>query len=391
MLHFPETMDQLPPLVLDEIFELAIRDNEAEGDHGGAVLRWNSNELAFGLLRVCKSWLDTAIEVLYRSIVVLDDESARLFLDAVAAKSELATKVRYLVIGLSGEMMEELKERRSSENIVFVLDVCAQLRHLQIRPLHDSVRKILLAAVVTKPLLTLICAPRIASPSAREWFRSDDVALALPSLTRLELDFWGAAILDLPAPSIPSCPSLRHIQLHFSYPSNLVFAIIEGSPNLVTADLYFERLAPQDRSARAFESSVGTLKHLRFISNPTSDELDNFDESTKAFLDHLFPKFQALETLSVSATDISIALFRSVPPTLRHLTIQSYNHRAIFSKDRADELLETLRDGNLDIRLETFKLYDLAEAWEELIPELREAFVARGIEFSFEADTAVDE
>lgn len=385
-------MSLLPPLVLDEIFELAIHDDGEEGEHGGSLLRWNSNELAFGLLLVCKGWLETGMEVLYRSVAILDAESARSFLNAIAAKPELASRVVYLVIGLSGSMMEEVEERRSSENVVAALDACTHLRHLQIRPLHDSVRLALLAALVTKPLLTLVCAPRLATPSAREWFQSDDIALALSSLTRLELDFWGTANLTHPYPAIPHCPSLQHVRLHFSYPSDLVFAIVEGCTNLVTADLYFERLAPQDRAAQAFRASVATLKHLRFVSNPTSDELDAFDESTKPFLDALFPQFGALETLTVSATDVSIALFRSLPPTLHSLLIQSYNHRATFAVEYLDELLETLRDGKLDIKLRRFSLYDLAVAWGEgPISLLREACEARQVAFSFQPDAAVEE
>lgn len=384
-------MSFLPPLVLDEIFELVIHESGEEGEHGGSLLRWHSNELAFGLLFVCKGWFDTALETLYRSVAILGGNSARGFLQAMAAKPELASKVVYLVIGLSGDMMDELEEQRSSESVTAVLAACIRLRHLQIRPLHDSVRTALIASLITKPLLTLICAPRLATPSAREWFQSDDISLALPSLVRLELDFWGTATLSLPYPDIPPCPSLRHVHLHFSYPSDLVFAIVKGCTNLVSADLYFERLVPQERATKAFGSSVATLKHLRFVANPTSDELDAFDESTTPFLDALFPQFEALETLTVSATDVSIALFRSLPPTLHSLEIQSYNHHATFSVRYLDDLLEALRDKKLEIKLRHFKLYDLAEAWgEESISLLREACEARQVAFSFEPDLEVE-
>lgn len=47
-------------------------------------------------------------------------------------------------------------------------------------------------------------------------------------------------------------------------------------------------------------------------------------------MDRVLPRCTALERLFVSASEISINVFIIVPPCLKHLRIQAYNHLATF-------------------------------------------------------------
>lgn len=58
--------------------------------------------------------------------------------------------------------------------------------------------------------------------------------------------------------------------------------------------------------------------------------------------DRVLPYFTRLEKFSVSASEVSIDLFRLLPPCVRHVRIQAFNHLASFYY--SGRLIECLED-----------------------------------------------
>ena len=161
-------------------------------------------------------------QVLHRSIAILGRPAADRFLQTARERPDLVDKVRSLVIGL-GEEEEgtqlEMGQAADSLVLVGVIDACPKVEHLQVRPLHHSARDTLLPSILSKPLLSLVCAPRLVKPNVgwtSELYRAIDIQLALPTLKRLELDFWASpAPLPDPLPILPPLP-IVDLRLHRS-------------------------------------------------------------------------------------------------------------------------------------------------------------------------------
>lgn len=383
----------LPYHILLDCFTYAADQNELEQARGGRLVGWDSNESVRFLSLICKNWVDAAQCVLYKSIAIIGAESARRFLRTCSERPDLAERVKALVIGL-GDVQEstqlEMGQARDSLPLVKVIEACPTLAHLQVRPLHESARTSLMAAITSKPLLSLVCAPRLVKPNVgwtRELYKSTDIELALPTLLRLELDFWASPVtLPIPLPVIPPL-SLVELRLHCDLPHELLFLLLTAAGStLEVADLYFEKLLSLEETTAALATSVHTMKKLRYISNPTLDELNNFNVNVTPIFDRLLPHYQQLERLSVSATEVSTNLFRLLPPCLRDLEVQSFNHHGTFVYSNV--LLLALRDQSFNFTLETFTVHDAAEVWEEESVELvRAACRSRGITFFFKPDS----
>lgn len=332
-------------------------------------------------------------QVLHRSIAILGRPAADRFLRTARERPDLVDKVRSLVIGL-GEEEEgtqlEMGQAADSLVLVAVIDACPKVEHLQVRPLHHSARDTLLPSILSKPLLSLVCAPRLVKPNVgwtSELYRAIDIQLALPTLKRLELDFWASpAPLPDPLPVLPLLP-IVDLRLHCDIPDELLYLILAAAgPTLQVVDLYFERILSLNETTAALFRSTKTMRKFRYISNPTLDELSNFNAHVTPIFDRLLPHYEQLERLFVSATEISTNLFRLLPPCLRDLEVQSFNHHGTFVFSRV--VLLALQDASLDFRLETFTVHDAAEVWEEdSIAAMRVACRARGISFFFKPDS----
>lgn len=126
------------------------------------------------------------------------------------------------------------------------------------------------------------------------------------------------------------------------------------------------------------------MKRMEFICNPTNDQIDHFDSTKTPIFDYLLPHYSRLTHLFVSSTEVSYNLFRFLPRTLVELEIQAFNHVGTFVFSPV--ILEALSSPAVRLEsLRSFKLHDLAEAWEdEHIDAIERACYSRGIDFSFE-------
>ena len=138
---------------------------------GGALHGWTSSIAVAPCIHVCRQWRLAGEQTMYRSCVIVSS-SATAFLRTFAERPELAVNVKSLVIGLSyaqtypnpalpSDDCSGASQAVSSAILVKVVAACPQLMHLQIRPLHASCRSDLLPAVLSKPLVSLICCPHL--------------------------------------------------------------------------------------------------------------------------------------------------------------------------------------------------------------------------------------
>lgn len=154
------------------IFEQLAQLANGESLVGGALYGWNSTLVAGPCVSVCRQWRAPAEKIVYASCIIISSSSATNFLRTFAARPELSVNVRSLVIGLSyaqtypnpsfpSDDCSGATQAVSSAILVKVVAACPQLMHLQIRPLHASCRSDLLPAVLSKPLVSLICCPHL--------------------------------------------------------------------------------------------------------------------------------------------------------------------------------------------------------------------------------------
>lgn len=227
-----------------------------------------------------------------------------------------------------------------------------------------------------------------------EFFRKTDIdELALPTLRALELDAWtdltSHAPLTTVVPQFSPCP-IVNLRLHFVMPDALLFALLAAAgPTLQVVDIYLEHVLSIEDTFTALRPSHRTLRNFRYVCNPTIDELAHLAPTTVPLFDRLFsptlPPFEEIERLLCSATDISTNAFKNLPPSLRTLEVISYNHQAVFVSN--PEFLDILTDRSVDISLRQFTLSDSGEVWDaEYLEALRQAFLARGVIFTFKPD-----
>ncbi|GAA5922241.1 hypothetical protein JCM6882_008174, partial [Rhodosporidiobolus microsporus] len=140
-----------------------------------------------------------------------------------------------------------------------------------------------------------------------------------PTLHSLELDFessWSAAILPLHA-GMRKPSALRRLRLRCDMDEDVLLReVLARSTGLEVCELYFERLVARDEAAAALRASTGRIKHMLFITNPTIDNLVQFDTSATPIFDRLLPFYTNLETLAVSSTEVSSSVIRLAPPSL---------------------------------------------------------------------------
>ncbi|GAA6059469.1 hypothetical protein JCM10212_005408 [Sporobolomyces blumeae] len=389
--------------ILFDIFRLAIVYPPDGFSFGGHLGHWYSNESVASLRLVCRHWREPALRALLHSTAIYDRAAAQNILDTFAADPSRKSKVRFLVLSLDEDAgyhlsLEADSHRLFLESVDFVRVISAVstgLTHLHLHPLHFGARELLLPALRACPnLRCLIISPRFQGYEGATWgenlySHTDVVQLALPpKLETLEVDFessWSAPIPVIEAPVSPN--ALRKLRLTCDCDAEALWQVLMQSESLELCELYFERLLAREGTAAALMYSTETMRHLRFISNPTVRDLELFDDTATPLFDILLPRYRRLISLSVTATEISFRLFRLVPPTLRHLEIQSPNHKAAFVFDQ--QLIRDLSDPTLAIHLETFIVRDAASAYDpDDIQSFYEHCTARGIIFTFQPDSA---
>ncbi|KAL8286184.1 hypothetical protein RQP46_004672 [Phenoliferia psychrophenolica] len=325
-----------------------------------------------------------------RSISVIGGKAATLLQRTLRDRPERARFVRNAVIGLDAAHEESPvsdEARRESVKVVEVLEALPLLQNLHLRPLHSSVRSRLLVAIRSKPLLAIVCLPRLESPNDALFHATDLQELVTPTLERLEVDFWvePTPILPFLNPPFPTL-ALTDIRVFFSGANALVLALLAASgPTLQTAEVYFEDIFDNiELTSASLMPSTKTLRRLQYLTNPSLAALEErYDPTALQVFDHVLPHFEKLEYLSTSATEVSTNIFRLLPPSLRSLRIQSYSHTPSFHPDEA--LLDAIEDQSIEFHIEHVEIND--HAWDEDdIEDIGEALAARGVAFLYTPD-----
>ncbi|GAA5991135.1 hypothetical protein JCM11641_004042 [Rhodosporidiobolus odoratus] len=381
----------LPVDVLDVIFSFAIDIPYEVDPHGGYLMSWYSNETTAQLALVCKDWHEAAISVLYRSVSISNRPSTDAFLRTLNHCPVLANKVNFLVLSLAQEGLQSASSAVSlledSLTLLEAVKLCANtVAHLHIHPLHSEARPALFKVLAAATNLeSLVCSPRFFDPETAvvdahgPFFNHGGPVPANQGgslSSSWAVDFYSRTDLyDLAFP-----PSLRVLELDFESSWSARHLPIHNGLSLEA--LRKLRL----RTTAALRASAGTMHHMLFLCNPTFRDLAFFDATAEPIFDRLLPSFTSLETISVSATEISTSVFRLVPPSLLALEVQAFNHVSTFVY--APQLVEDLRNPRYAPGLKSLVIHDAAEAWEaEHIEELARACEEREVEFTFFPDS----
>lgn len=277
--------------ILLEIFRFIVDHDSLEGAYGGHLTRWDCHRNIAKLSLVCKSWLEpgefqwssammawrffksilcicidsyhaltfdfairglsAATMVLYESVALFGGDPARLFLRTLEQTPLLATRVKFLVLSVLEHREEsEIDEGilKDSLDLVKVLDLCPNVRHLHVRPLHKGVRRSLMAALAKKNLDTLVCAPRLHL-SEQAWgqglYTSTDTFITT-KMRSCELEFGRGnpppLVYDMvPLSFVPSRLQLVELRLICEMSTPTMCAILASCQRLEVLEIYVER------------------------------------------------------------------------------------------------------------------------------------------------------
>ncbi|GAA5882088.1 hypothetical protein JCM1840_007548 [Sporobolomyces johnsonii] len=404
---------RLPYELLHSILLYAADPDDCEKAYGGRVRPWDSSEGAAPFALVCRAWRAPAQAVLFSSVALLGARPASRFLRTItSSRPDLVEKVHTLVLGIEPAAEQsrdeaEFDQLGTSQLLVEALERCTSVAHLQIRPLHHSVRKRLHRTVFSRsqPLVSLVLAPRLLATeswSGRLW-RSGDVMQTIPTLLNCEVTTL-ITPSDLPNP-LPPCPpmALRRFKLHYNLPPEALQRLLGSCPQLELLDLYFENVSPHDATLEALQCSVRTMRDLRYISNPTSAEQETLSPPPTStppsppLFNLLLPSYVQLRTLRVSSTDISPSCLLALPPRLTRLYIQSFNAFGRFECARLLEVLQALEaEGATQLpggpALAELIVVDSPDAgWDDDdVDEVARLCMRVGVRFVFRMDFEVD-
>ncbi|GAA5887038.1 hypothetical protein JCM16303_007113 [Sporobolomyces ruberrimus] len=407
------TIHSLPPEILFYIVRLCITVNFNHFAYGANVASWDSNESIWKMQLVCKAWREPALRASLHSVSIFDLKSARSFLRTLAIDPIRSVCVKYLALGADDSIQGSSHEadsvrifKESIEMTQVVLAASPALVHLHVHPLHFAARNHLLAAIrSSRHLQTLVISPRFrswqgevsrepsspASPRIPPKLRITVVptSSSCPSLrsSNVELDFastWSAPVPAIVPEAQPN--SIKILWLNCDCEESALWQVLMKSESLEVLQLYFERLLPKEGTVLALMHSTDTMKRLHYTCNPTEEDLVNFDPTETPILDLVLPRYRRLESLSVTATELSCHLFRLLPRSLKTLEITSLNDRAKFFLDL--QLLNDLEDDSLEITLEELTVRDEAQIYDpDTIQQFYERCVKRGIVFTFQPDS----
>jgi hypothetical protein len=148
---------QLPYDILFDSFQMGFEPDQDDAKG----ISWTSHETITPLTLICRAWYEAAQDLLYTSVTLLSAASTELFLRTATSNPRRIDRVRYLVVGLGDEEATGDAAAQLSIKLVHIINLCSNLRHLQIRPLHESVRVICMSAILSKRLVSLVCSPRL--------------------------------------------------------------------------------------------------------------------------------------------------------------------------------------------------------------------------------------
>ncbi|KAL8283344.1 hypothetical protein RQP46_005754 [Phenoliferia psychrophenolica] len=377
--------DRLPFHILANIFSAARISTYQPDVHGGTLTSWISHEAVKPFALVCSAWTDAANFVLYRSVAIMGRNSPTLFLRTLEEDPRRALLVRSLVVGLEQDgnaTLDDAGREEEAQTLLKVLEMCTEVDTLHVRPFPPSFRTPLLAAITSKRLDTLVCAPRLHTPNSTLYHGSDLQLLCGAARKHLELDFW----IVPPTSREFSLPqrqplTLTHLALSCSNEPHDLMRIIKSAATLVALNVYIEAVCDPAALADALVPSAKTLRRISFISNPPVENIPGGIISLMPTFDRILPSFLQLEHLSTSATEISPSALRRLPPTLSHLEVDSVAHSPHFLSP--DALLEVLSDLSITFSLATLVLH--SESWlDDAREAVREACAKRDIVFLLE-------
>lgn len=387
---------RLPFDVLHHIFlqlQVVLQEERGEYSHGGRLVGWDSNEALRSLPLVSRAWQLAANPALYHSIYLHGSQVANRLLATLKARPELAELVRRVAVGPRDEgHITSSGLLEASTSIVEVLNALPHLEHVLIRPLHPSVRPQFLSffAARRRRLKSLVLVARDV-PGGPRWeglLVQQDLTAIVDGLEHLDLDIWQfSASKIVPLVHPPDQLRLTHLCLDSDCSPSFTYSLI--CDTLIHLHLYFEHLRPSQQAADAL-SKAANLRHLDYVCNPPVDLLDRqHNRRTAPVMDLLLPSLPLLETLHVSATDISPSFLRVLPPHLHRIIIQSYSS---YGFEEPESLLDMLRRPSLDTKgLQELEIRDSKERWEDLEQRLVNVCARRGIRFSLvTSEDAVD-
>lgn len=391
----------LPPHILIQVFFEAVRSQDfddgistttasstlpvEEPMHGGRLVGWDSNEFIKNMPLVCRAWQDSAQFVLYRSVAILSATASELFLRTASTSPHLLHRTISLVLGL-GKHREDTEAGEShlveSFKVIQVLPSCPNLRHLQIRPLHPSVRLPLIDSLRSIELISFACLARLGG---MQWSQgifqpSDLPALLKPSLRQLELDFdfgsqsWANQITP---PIFHQGLRLVSLRLHVDFPPNFLLSLINMTAStLEVLDVYLEAPLHDHHQLSSLISSAQTLRSLSIVINPSFDtHLTHFPAPNNRPFS--LAQLNQLELLRLSSVDISLEQLPHLPQSLRFLCVHVLSGaRWITTPEVA---INTIRQMPL-ASLKVLCIHDIIDNWnQDDISAIRSACVARGI------------
>lgn len=297
----------LPLDVLLLICQLATDPHPSQFAHGGQLpgSRWDSNELVHPLALVCRGWSIAAHAVLYESIAVLDGQTSRLFLRTIERRPQLGQLVRRLVLGLRDQEDElamyspasfdrarspkwqegvldggsEDEARSDSFVLGEIITRCRSVIHLQIRrPLHHSVRDVMMATLSSRRWDTIVCAPRMQGPGA-DWvegfYRTEDVlTLAKRTDGLLEIECalacgrgppeaGGELLVEGGSPSLLVSPvPLRGLRLECNVEPAFLRNVLRWAHKLEHLDVYTERVTTAEDAFSETSDEAGSSRLL---------------------------------------------------------------------------------------------------------------------------------
>ena len=238
----------------------------------------------------------------------------------------------------------------------------------------------MLAAIASKRLDTLSCAPRLSTPHATPFYASDLVSLVQPSLQELELDCWtssldtGGALL----PSFPSTLHLTHLKLAFAGAEKLILRLLAAAQSLEVVYVYIEAMFEDPAAlASALMPSATTLRSLTLKTNPPLEARPGQQSPYPPAFNRILPHFHQLDYLSISASEISPEALRFLPPSLTHLEIESITDFPHF--DFSSHLFRVL--SSTSFTLQTLIIHD--DGWRvDEAEAVRIVCAGKGIKFA---------
>ncbi|ORY90840.1 hypothetical protein BCR35DRAFT_108026 [Leucosporidium creatinivorum] len=384
------TAQQLPVEVIARIFLHTLFDDDQDGwENGNELVGWDSSSGAAPLALVCKAWYAPATALLYDSVDIRGSRAALGFLTTTRKRPELLKLLSSLVVGLG--RLEDVADGSlghvpASFVIMEVLESCSivdQLVQLQIRPLHVAVGPRLAAFLARVKPRALVMSDRVVRPSP-PWchglFDAVSWAEVLQRAERYDLD-WDMEAVPLPLPVALPTLRLQHCSLRVSAEPEVFYhfyGALSGA-HMRILRVYAEQTFPPKTLASSL-AHLTRLRHLRYLCNPPLDHSPPLDPVLNPpLIDLLLPYLRRLETLDVSATEMTTRIFSDLPHTLRSVKINVFTPNGFaYTSSMADGL------RNSPHSLEELVIVDSRARWATSdVEELDKACEERGIRFVF--------